>query len=185
MGRACACMLAEGQRKRVPCSENSEGSARCRLGDTKAWLSTQFFMKDLGNIQYVVQCNRPNVAYALSVTSKYQIYAEEAHWIAIKTILKYLRRTKDMFLVYGGGKLILEGYSDTCFKSNDDDVKSRLGFVFKLNDGVVTWKSFKQDTIADSTTEAEYIAVSEVAKEAVWMKNYIQKLGAVPNIAEQ
>ncbi|KAL0413586.1 UNVERIFIED_CONTAM: Retrovirus-related Pol polyprotein from transposon TNT 1-94 [Sesamum radiatum] len=50
-------------------------------------------------------------------------------------------------------------------------------FVFKLNGGVVAWKSSKQDTTADSTTEAEYIAASEAAKEAVWMKNYIQELG--------
>ncbi|KAL0427344.1 UNVERIFIED_CONTAM: Copia protein [Sesamum latifolium] len=78
-----------------------------------------------------------------------------------------------MFLIYGGGKLILEGYSDASFQSDDDDAKSRSSFVFKLNGGVVAWKSSKQDTTADSTTEAEYIAILEAAKEAVWMKNYI------------
>ncbi|KAL0434695.1 UNVERIFIED_CONTAM: Retrovirus-related Pol polyprotein from transposon TNT 1-94 [Sesamum radiatum] len=57
-------------------------------------------------------------------------------------------------------------------------------FVFRLNGGVVAWKSSKQDTTVDSTMEAEYIAASEVAKEVVWMKNYIQELGVVPNIAE-
>ncbi|KAL0296018.1 UNVERIFIED_CONTAM: Retrovirus-related Pol polyprotein from transposon TNT 1-94 [Sesamum radiatum] len=57
-------------------------------------------------------------------------------------------------------------------------------FVFKLNGGVVAWKSSKQDTTADSTREAEYIAASEAAKEAVWMKNYIQELGVVPSIAK-
>ncbi|KAL0286292.1 UNVERIFIED_CONTAM: Retrovirus-related Pol polyprotein from transposon TNT 1-94 [Sesamum calycinum] len=75
--------------------------------------------------------------------------------------------------VYGGGELILEGFSDTSFQSDDDDVKSQSGFVFKLNGGVVAWKSSKQDTTADSTKEAEYIAASEAAKEAIWMKNYI------------
>ncbi|KAL0288392.1 UNVERIFIED_CONTAM: Retrovirus-related Pol polyprotein from transposon TNT 1-94 [Sesamum radiatum] len=108
----------------------------------------------------------------------------EAHWSAVKSILKYLRRTKNMLLIYGGGELILEGYSDASFQSDDDDAKSQSGFVFKLNSGVVAWKSFKQDTTADSTTKAEYIAASEAAKEAVWMKNYIQELGVVPSIAE-
>ncbi|KAL0455906.1 UNVERIFIED_CONTAM: Retrovirus-related Pol polyprotein from transposon TNT 1-94 [Sesamum latifolium] len=89
-----------------------------------------------------------------------------------------------MFLIYGGGELILEGYSDVSFQSDDDDAKSQSNFVFKLNGGVVAWKSSKQDTTADSTTEAEYIAASEAAKEAVWMKNYIQELGVVPSIAE-
>ncbi|KAL0308170.1 UNVERIFIED_CONTAM: Retrovirus-related Pol polyprotein from transposon TNT 1-94 [Sesamum calycinum] len=127
----------------------------------------------VGSIQYAAQCTRPDIAYALSVTSRYQACAGEAHWTAVKTILKYLRRTKDVFLVYGGGQLILEGFSDASFLSDDDDAKSQSGLVFKLKGGVVTWKSSKQDTTADSTTEAEYIAGSEAAKEAVWMKNYI------------
>ncbi|KAK4389771.1 Retrovirus-related Pol polyprotein from transposon TNT 1-94 [Sesamum angolense] len=124
----------------------------------------------VGSIQYAAQCTRPNIAYALSVTSRYQACAGEAHWTGVKTILKYLRRTKDVFLVYGGGELILEGFRDVSFQSDDDDAKSQ--FVFKLNGGVVAWKSSKQDTTADSTTEAEYIAALEAAKEAVWMKNY-------------
>ncbi|KAL0411174.1 UNVERIFIED_CONTAM: Secreted RxLR effector protein [Sesamum latifolium] len=73
----------------------------------------------------------------------------EAHWRTVKSILKYLKRTKDMFLIYDGGELILEGYSDASFQSDDDDAKSQSGFVFKLNGGVVTWKSSKQDTTAD------------------------------------
>ncbi|KAK4430722.1 Retrovirus-related Pol polyprotein from transposon TNT 1-94 [Sesamum alatum] len=89
-----------------------------------------------------------------------------------------------MFLIYGGGELILEGYSDASFQSDDDDAKSQSGYVFRLNGGVVAWKSSKQATTADSTTESEYIAASEAAKEAVWMKNYIQELGVVPSIAE-
>ncbi|KAL0293524.1 UNVERIFIED_CONTAM: Retrovirus-related Pol polyprotein from transposon RE2 [Sesamum radiatum] len=121
----------------------------------------------VGSIQYVVQCTRPDVVYALSVTSRYQACAGEAHWGAVKSILKYLKRIKDMFLIYGGGELILEGYSDANFQSDDDDAKSQSGFVFKLNDGVVAWKSSKQDTIVDSATEAEYIVASEAAKEAV------------------
>ncbi|KAL0293087.1 UNVERIFIED_CONTAM: Secreted RxLR effector protein [Sesamum calycinum] len=85
----------------------------------------------------------------------------------IQDIIKYLRRTKDVFLVYGGGELILEGFSDASFQSDDDDAKSQSGFVFKLNGGVVVWKSSKQDTTADSNIKVEYIATSKAAKEAV------------------
>ncbi|KAK4391393.1 Secreted RxLR effector protein [Sesamum angolense] len=102
----------------------------------------------------------------------------------VKTILKYLRRTKDIFLIYGSGQWILEGYSYASFQSDDADAKSQSGFVFRLNGGVVAWKSFKQATTADSTTKAKYIPVSEAAKEAVWMKNYIQDLSVVPSITE-
>ncbi|KAL0302351.1 UNVERIFIED_CONTAM: Secreted RxLR effector protein [Sesamum calycinum] len=138
----------------------------------------------VGSIQYVVQCTRPDVAYTLSMMSKYQACAKEAHWSTVKTRFSNLKRTKDIFLIYGSGELILEGYSDASFQLDDDDAKSQSGFIFKLNGGVVAWKSSKQAITADSTTEAEYIAAAEAAKEAVSMKNYIQELGVVPRIAE-
>ncbi|KAL0290744.1 UNVERIFIED_CONTAM: Retrovirus-related Pol polyprotein from transposon TNT 1-94 [Sesamum radiatum] len=97
----------------------------------------------VGSIQYAVQCTRPDVAYALSVRSRYQACARVAHWGAVKSILKYLKRTKYMFLIYCGGELIMEGYCDASFQSDDDDAKSQSGFVFNLNGGVVTWKSSK------------------------------------------
>src|SRR5262249_16659279 len=92
---------------------------------------------------------------------------------AVKCILKYFRRTKDLFLLYGGGDLQLRAFTDSSFQSDPDDSKSVSGFVFTLNGGAVSWRSSKQATIADSTTEAEYIATAEAAKEAVWMKKFI------------
>ncbi|KAL0352194.1 UNVERIFIED_CONTAM: Retrovirus-related Pol polyprotein from transposon TNT 1-94 [Sesamum calycinum] len=169
------------------------------LGNTKAWLSMQFSMKDLGDASYILGIKiyrdrsrmilgmtqaSPHIAFALSVTSRYQACAGEAHWTVVKTILKYLRRTQEMFLVYDGEQLVLEGYSDASFQSDVDDAMSQSGFIFKLNGGVVAWKSSKQDTTTDSTTKAEYIEASEATKEAVWMKNYIQDLGIVPSIVE-
>ena len=56
--------------------------------------------------------------------------------------------------------------------------------MFCLNGGVVIWKTSKQPTVADSTTEAEYIAASETAKEAVWVKKFVTELGVVPSISE-
>lgn len=83
----------------------------------------------------------------------------------MKNILKYLRRTKDVFLIYGGPELKLEGYTDSSFQSDPDDSKSISGYVFTLNVGAMSWKSSKQQTVADSTTEAEYIAASEAARK--------------------
>ena len=118
------------------------------------------------------------------MTSRFQLDPGECHWIAVKNILKYLRRTKDIFLIYGRqeGELVISGYTNACFQSNLDDFRSQSGFVFCLNGGVVSWRSSKQDTMADSTTEAEYIVTSDAAKEAVWIKNFIFRLGVVPSI---
>ncbi|KAL0324664.1 UNVERIFIED_CONTAM: Retrovirus-related Pol polyprotein from transposon TNT 1-94 [Sesamum calycinum] len=68
--------------------------------------------------------------------------------------------------------------------SNGDDAKSQSGYIFKLNSGVFAWKSSKQAITINSTTESEYIATLETAKEAVWMKNYIQELGVVSRTTE-
>ena len=78
-----------------------------------------------------------------------------------------MRRTKDLLLVYRGDDLKLEGYIDSSFQSDCDDSKSNSGYVFTLNGGAVGWKSSKQDATTDSTTEAEYITMAKVAKEAV------------------
>lgn len=138
----------------------------------------------IGSIMYAMVCTRPDVAYALSMCSRYQSNPGEAHWSAAKNILKYLRRTKDDFLVYGGDeKLIVQGYTDASFQTDRDGFESQSGYVFILNGGAVSWKSSKQDTIADSTTEAEYIAASEAAKEAVWIRKFLDELGVVPSIS--
>ncbi|KAK8540338.1 hypothetical protein V6N12_046625 [Hibiscus sabdariffa] len=113
------------------------------------------------------------------------MYAMICHWTAVKNILKYLRRTKDVFLVYGGEEeLRIKGYTDTSFQTDKDDSRSQSGFVFCLNGGAISWKSSKQDTVADSTTEAEYIAASEAAKEAVSIKKFITGLGVIPSISD-
>ena len=104
------------------------------------------------------------------------------HWVAVKNILKYLRRTKDVFLIYGDGDLIFEGHSNANFQSDRDDSKAQSGYVFTLNGGAVSWKSSKQETTADSTTESEYIAAFEADKEAVWIKKFITEIGVVPSI---
>ena len=73
------------------------------------------------------------------MTNRYQANLGEEHWTAVKNILKYLRRSKEMFLIYGGeDELIIKGYSDASFQSDRDDCSSQSGFVFTLNGGAVT-----------------------------------------------
>ncbi|KAK9044498.1 hypothetical protein V6N11_058398 [Hibiscus sabdariffa] len=115
----------------------------------------------IGSIMYAIICTRPDLSYALSMTSRYQANPGEGHWIAVKNILKYLRRTKDVFLVYGGEEeLGIKGYIDASFQTDKDDSRSQSGFVFCLN------------------------GASEAAKEAVWIKKFISELGVLPSIAD-
>ncbi|GKE37487.1 hypothetical protein Tco_1460892 [Tanacetum coccineum] len=128
---------------------------------------------------YAVRCTRPDVAFAQNITSRFQQNPGEPHWTVVKNILKYLRNTKDVFLVYGGNpesRLRVDCYCDAGFETDRDDIKSQTGYVFVLNGGAVDWKSSKQSTTAMSATEAEYIAASEAAMEAVWIRKFISGL---------
>ncbi|XP_074291598.1 secreted RxLR effector protein 161-like [Silene latifolia] len=134
------------------------------------------------SIMHAMIFTRPNVSYALSMTSRYQANPGYSHWVAVKNILKYMIRTKDLFLVFGGEtELSVKGYTDSSFQTDMDDLKSQVGFVFMINGGAVSWRSFKEPVVADSTTEAEYIATSEATKEAVWMRQFLEGLRVVPS----
>ncbi|KAI5341865.1 hypothetical protein L3X38_009740 [Prunus dulcis] len=122
----------------------------------------------IGSLMYAMLCTRPDISYAVSITSRYQSNSGSEYWSGVKTVLKYLRRTNDMFLVYGGNpELLVEGYTHSNFEFNVNDRKSTSGYVFTLNEGAISWRCCKQSTTADSTTKAEYIAASEVAKEVI------------------
>jgi hypothetical protein len=101
---------------------------------------------------------------------------------SLQNILKYLNRTKEMFLVYGDDEqLVVKGYADASFDTDLDDSKSQIGYVYILNGGAVSWRSYKQSVIAHSTTEAEYMVASEASREGVWIRNFIDELGVVPS----
>ena len=85
----------------------------------------------------------------------------------VKAILKYLRNTKDQWLVYGESDLKLVGFTDSSFQSDHDDSRSMSGYIFTLNGGAICWKSSKQHTVADSVCEMKYITASDAVKEAM------------------
>ena len=78
----------------------------------------------IGSITYAMLCTRPDVCLAVSLVGRYQSNPRKEHWKAVKNILKYLKRTKDMFLVYGGDKeLVANGYVDASFDTDPDGSK--------------------------------------------------------------
>ena len=95
--------------------------------DEQRCMDKILYASAIASILYAMVCTRPDVSYALSVTSRYQADPGEGHWTAVKNILKYLRRTKDMFLVYGGEEeLVVNGYTDANFQTDHDDYNQGL-----------------------------------------------------------
>lgn len=136
----------------------------------------------VGSLMYAMLCTRPDICFAVGMVSRYQSNPGQEHWTTVKHILKYLKRTRDYMLVYQAETLVPIGYTDSDFQSDKDSRKSTSGYVYTLGGGAISWRSIKQSCIADSTMEAEYVAASEVAKEAVWLKNFLMDLGVVLSV---
>ncbi|KAH9780110.1 hypothetical protein KPL71_007953 [Citrus sinensis] len=140
------------------------------------------YAEAVGSLMYAMLCTRPDICFAVRMVSRYQSNPGPKHWSAVKHIMKYLKRIKNYMLVYSGDELIPVGYTDSDFMSYKDSRKSTSGYVFTLGSGAISWRSVKQSCIADPTTEAEYMAASEAAKEAVWLRKFLQDLEVVPAV---
>ena len=119
------------------------------------------------SLMHVMMCTRLDIYFAVRMVSRYQSNLGQAHWKAVKRIMRYLKGTVDYSLSYQGKDLRLEGYSDADWGGDLDERKSTSGFVFLLNNGVISWSSKKQTCIALSTMEAEFVALSAVVQEGV------------------
>ena len=132
------------------------------------------------SIMYVMIYTRSDIAYSLGVVSRYQSDLRKNHWKVIKIILKYLRNTKDQWLIYGESDLKFVEFTDFNFQSDHDDSKSMSGYIYTLNGRAIYWKSSKKHTVADSICETEYIMASNATKKALWLRKFINELKVAP-----
>lgn len=135
------------------------------------------FRELIGCLLYLARATRPDIAHAVSWLSQFNENFGQPHWSAAKRVLRYLKGTADMGIVYKVGKNTFTGYTDADYGGCIIDRRSFTGYAFIMNGGVVTWDSRKQQTTAASTTEAEYMALSEAAKEAVYLQRFMEELG--------
>ncbi|KAK8936102.1 hypothetical protein KSP39_PZI012973 [Platanthera zijinensis] len=138
----------------------------------------------VSSLMYAQVCTRPDIAFAVGLLGRYQSNPGHAHWVAAKKVLRYLKRTKDVKLVYHRVQnLELVGYTDSDFAGCEDDRKSTSGYFFKFAGGAVSWKSVKQTLITSSTMHAEFVALFGASTHAVWLKHFITELKVVDSIA--
>ncbi|CAM8900799.1 unnamed protein product [Rhodiola kirilowii] len=132
----------------------------------------------VGSLMYAMLCTRPDIAFAVSVLSRYRSNPGEKHWFAMKYLLKYIAGTKDLGLVYTDYEKEPEliGYVDPDFASNKDTRKSITSFFFTWGGCCISWKSQQQSIVALSSTEAEYIAATEACKEAIWLQGLLKEM---------
>ena len=143
--------------------------------DEKRW-----YRSAVGSLMYLMVSSRPDLAYAVGAVSKYVESPAPAHITAVKRILRYVRGTSNYALHFGSTKTpaVLQGYSDSDWGSDADDRVSISGYAFFYGDGIISWSSKKQSSVALSSTEAEYMAMSHACKEAVWLRRLFDGVGA-------
>lgn len=127
----------------------------------------------VGGLLYISQGTRPDISFAVNTLSIFNNNPGKAHWIAAKRVLRYLKATIDTKLQYSKDELSnFSAFCDADWASNIDDRRSCSGYVFLSQGGAISWCSRRQPTIALSTTEAEYMALSSTVQESSWLNQF-------------
>lgn len=124
----------------------------------------------LGSLMYLSVLTRPDIAFSVSFLSQFNSCHTSTHWSYVKRILKYLKRTKHYCIRYVKGNANLLGFADADWANNGIDRKSYTGYCFMMSDGVISWESRKQRTVALSSMEAEYMSMAEACKESMYLR---------------
>jgi transposase InsO family protein len=145
------------------------------IDDTPAALTP--YQEIVGCLQWLASCTRPDISYTASLLARYSNNPTGTHWEMALRATSYLASTRNLGLELGGHRSSLEGWVDADWAGCHDTRRSTTGYVFKINGSAITWCSRRQQTVASSTVEAEYIATAEAAREAVWLRNLLKELG--------
>ncbi|KAL5823817.1 hypothetical protein ACOSQ4_021717 [Xanthoceras sorbifolium] len=145
--------------------------------EERTHMAKVLYASAIGSLMYAMVCTRPDIAQAVGAVSRYMNNPGKIHWEAVKWILRYLRGTTNKTLCFKGGDTTLTGYVDADLAGNVDIRKSTTGYVYTLGGTAVSWVSQLQKIVALSTTEGEYVAVTEASKEMVWLQSFLEELG--------
>ena len=120
---------------------------------------------------YLVNCTRPNIAFAVNLLARHSANPTRRHWVGVKTILRYLNGTQDLGLYFPKIQdLRLVGYADAGYRSDPYNARSQTGFVFLYGGTAISWTSCKQTLVATSTNHSEIIALYEATRECAWLR---------------
>jgi len=134
------------------------------------------YRRNIGCLRYLLH-TRPDLSYSVGILSRYLQEPRESHGAALKQILRYLQGTTSHGLYFKKGEnAALIGYSDSSHNVDLDDGKSTGGHIFYLNDCPITWCSQKQQVVTLSSCEAEFMAATEAAKQAIWLQELLAEL---------
>ncbi|XP_071939841.1 secreted RxLR effector protein 161-like [Coffea arabica] len=138
----------------------------------------------VGSLMYAMVCTRPDISHAVRVVSRYMHDPGKEHWQAVKWILRYIQSTVDIGLIFEqDDSQHVVGFCNSDYASDLDKCRSTTGYIFMLVKASVSWKSTLQSMVALSITEAEYMAITEAVKEAIWLQGLLVNLELIKNMS--
>jgi transposase InsO family protein len=154
----------------------------CKLNSTTTNSCVTKFQKLLGSLNYVCERSRPDISYAVNKLSRFANCATEEHFKYLLRILKYLKYTEELEMVYENHMEAesFECFCDASFGDDEFDRKSTSGYLIRLFGNLVHYKTRKQTLVTQSSTEAEYVALAEACRDLIWIKSMLKELGIEP-----
>ncbi|MBW0562226.1 hypothetical protein O181_101941 [Austropuccinia psidii MF-1] len=139
------------------------------------------YLKRIGILLYIAQGTRPDISYAVNYLAWFSMGTNSTHWESIKHLIGYLRKTNNITLKIGAHEEPndLKCYMDANWGGEGN--RSTHGFLVLHGGNPIMWQSKLQATVALSTAQAEYIALSFAAKECIWLYNMCQDLLKAPS----
>ena len=136
------------------------------------------YREAIGSLMYLMVSTRPDLAAAVGILSRFLANPGPNHWKGVKRVFRYLQGTKEFGLVFQKtGQVCLEGFSDSDWAGDLDNRRSTSAYVMMVGKGAVSWKSKRQESVALSSTEAEFMASTTACKEVMWIKDFLGELG--------
>jgi len=140
----------------------------------------QLYQSIIGSLLYIMLGTRPDITYAVTKLAQFSVNPSKDHIEKAKYILRYLNSTSNYAMVFDGSSDAgLIAYTDSDWAADVIKRRSITGYFFKLANGIFSWQSRAQKTVALSSTEAEYMALSDTSRQAVWIQSLLKELGIV------
>lgn len=166
-----------GMKDAIPISTPMEAGMKLTIPAKEDERPDLPYQQLIGSLMYISIGTRPDISHTVSYLSQFNVHYGEVHWKAAKRVLRYLKATKDLKLCFDKKEESYPiGYVDADYGSNVIDRRSYTGYAFKMSGACISWESRKQRTPALSTTEAEYMALTEACKEAIYMRSLIKEV---------
>ena len=139
------------------------------------------YQSAVGMLMWAMLGTRPDLAYVTGIVGRYSANPKRCHWELLKRVFRYLKGTRDWGITYNGSGIGMDmnflGYTDADWNGDNDTSRSTSGYVFISNDGAISWSSRRQSMVALSSTESEYIGLSNAGQHLAWLRSFFEEIG--------